>query len=268
MTWSSGTTANVTISTAGLATAVNTGTSLIGATLGAINGSTTMTVTQAAQTITFTSTPPTNAVVTGSYNVSASASSGLAVAFSIDANSAAGACTISGNVVSFTGAGNCIVDANQPGDANYMPAPQAQQTIAIGKKTTAVSLVVAPDRIALGQSVTMTATVAGDPPTGTVSFTDNGNTLPCSPVTLVPGATSSTAVCTDTPTGTGSHTIMATYNGDGNFLAATSSASVVTVFADTNTSAAPALDRWATALLAGLLGLGAFLRIRRARQSV
>ncbi len=223
-----------------------------------------LTVIQDAQTITFTSTPPASAAVTGSYVVSASASSGLAVAFSIDANSTAGACTISGNVVSFTGTGSCIVDANQSGDTNYTPALQAQQTIAIGKKTTTVSLVVTPDRIAPNQSVTITATGAGDPPSGTARFTDNGATLPCSPVTLVPGATSSTAVCTAVLAATGSHSIVATYSGDANFAGATSSAAVVAVSADA--SAAPTLDRWAMTLLGGLLGVAVFMRLRRGWQ--
>ena len=223
-----------------------------------------LTVIQDAQTITFTSTPPASAAVTGSYVVSASASSGLAIAFSIDANSTAGACTISGNVVSFTGTGSCIVDANQSGDTNYTPAPQAQQTMTIGKKTTTVSLVVTPDSIAPNQSVTITATVAGDPPSGTARFTDNGATLPCSPVTLVPGATSSTAVCTAVLAATGSHSIVATYSGDANFAGATSSAAVVAVSADA--SAAPTLDRWAMTLLGGLLGVAVFMRLRRGWQ--
>src|ERR1019366_9570057 len=63
--------------------------------------------------------------------------SGNAVTFSIDAASTAGACSISAANVSFTGAGACVIDANQAGDANYTAAPQAQQplTIASAAKT-------------------------------------------------------------------------------------------------------------------------------------
>jgi hypothetical protein len=35
-------------------------------------------------------------------------------------------------VVHFAGTGNCVLDANQPGNTNYTAAAQAQRTIAIG----------------------------------------------------------------------------------------------------------------------------------------
>lgn len=86
---------------------------------------------QVGQTITFTSTPPAIATVGGSYTVTANATSGLTVTFSIDAASTPGACTIAGSVVTFTGAGTCIIDANQAGNAAYSAAPQRQQTMAV-----------------------------------------------------------------------------------------------------------------------------------------
>jgi hypothetical protein len=90
-------------------------------------------VGQGSQTITFTSTAPAGATVGGpTYNVTATASSGLTVAFTIDA-SAASVCSISGSTVSFTAVGTCVIDANQAGNANYSPAPQAQQSFAVGK---------------------------------------------------------------------------------------------------------------------------------------
>ncbi len=95
----------------------------------------TLTVTSAAnqsQTISFTSTSPTGAVVLGpGYPPSATATSGLPVTLTIDATSAA-VCAIdlSGNV-SFIGPGSCTIDANQHGDATYMAAPQVQQTFAV-----------------------------------------------------------------------------------------------------------------------------------------
>ncbi|HVT57333.1 MAG TPA: Ig-like domain-containing protein [Thermoanaerobaculia bacterium] len=100
-------------------------------------GSSTATVTinvgKGNQTITFTSTAPAGATVGGpTYNVTATASSGLTVAFTIDA-SAASVCSISGSTVSFIGVGTCVIDANQAGDANYNPAPQVQQSFAVGK---------------------------------------------------------------------------------------------------------------------------------------
>ncbi|ANB17870.1 beta strand repeat-containing protein [Dokdonella koreensis] len=87
-------------------------------------------VGQGSQTISFTSTPPSSAFIGGSYTVTATATSGLPVAFSIDA-SAGAVCTISGAAVSFTGAGTCVVNANQAGDANWGPAPQVQQSFSV-----------------------------------------------------------------------------------------------------------------------------------------
>lgn len=83
------------------------------------------------QTITFTSTAPAGAVVGGAtYTPTATASSGLTVTLTIDA-SANSVCSISGGVVSFTGVGNCVIDANQAGNGTYNAAPQVQQSFAV-----------------------------------------------------------------------------------------------------------------------------------------
>src|SRR6185369_16572333 len=58
------------------------------------------------------------------FTVSATASSGLAVAFSTLTTSV---CTVSGTTVTLVGAGTCTIDANQPGNAGYNPAPQVSQ---------------------------------------------------------------------------------------------------------------------------------------------
>ena len=88
---------------------------------------------QTPQAITFTSTPPINPVVGGSYLVSATGGgSGNPVAFSIDASSGSGVCSFSSesNLV-FTGAGTCVIDANQDGDGTYADAPQSSQMFSI-----------------------------------------------------------------------------------------------------------------------------------------
>lgn len=84
----------------------------------------------AAQSISFTSTAPTAPRVGDSYAVTATATSGLPVTFTIDAASAA-VCTLAGSTVTITGVGTCTVNANQAGDATYDPAPQAQQAFAV-----------------------------------------------------------------------------------------------------------------------------------------
>ncbi|MHB1534556.1 MAG: virginiamycin B lyase family protein [Acidimicrobiales bacterium] len=86
----------------------------------------------ASQTITFNSTPPSPADVGGSYAMSATGGgSGNAVVFSIDAASSAGACTISGSTAQLTGAGTCVIDANQAGSAGYAAAGQVQQSFSV-----------------------------------------------------------------------------------------------------------------------------------------
>lgn len=88
------------------------------------------TVARAPQTITITSTPPPVDKHSPPYTITATATSGLAVTFSI-APSSASICSISGSSVSFLKKGDCIVRANQAGSANYLPAPQVQQTITV-----------------------------------------------------------------------------------------------------------------------------------------
>ena len=89
------------------------------------------TVGQAPQTISFTSTAPTGATVGGpTYTPAATATSGLPVTFTIDA-AASSVCSISAGVVSFQAVGTCVVNANQAGNADYLAAPQAQQSFAV-----------------------------------------------------------------------------------------------------------------------------------------
>ena len=100
----------------------------------------TVTVGKRAQTITFTSIAPTEAVVGGpTYTPMASGGgSGNAVVLSIDA-SATSACSISSGVVSFTAVGSCVIDANQAGNAEFSPAPQVQQTVLVGKRAQTIT---------------------------------------------------------------------------------------------------------------------------------
>jgi hypothetical protein len=83
-----------------------------------------------AQHITFTSTAPASATVGGaSYTVAATGgASGHPVTFSSGAPTV---CAISGETVSFTGAGTCTIEANQAGNADYLSAPQVTQTFTV-----------------------------------------------------------------------------------------------------------------------------------------
>ena len=89
-----------------------------------------------AQTITFTSSAPGGAIYLGpNYNVTATASSGLPVSFTVS-----GTCTLSGSsTVVMAGAGTCTVYANQSGSSAYLAAPQLQQTFAIAKRSQTIT---------------------------------------------------------------------------------------------------------------------------------
>ena len=90
------------------------------------------TATRAAQTITFSQ--PTSPVTYGVSPIvlSATSTSTLAVAFSIDASSTAAA-AISGNTLTIKGAGTLVIDANQAGNSNYLAATQVQRTIVVNQ---------------------------------------------------------------------------------------------------------------------------------------
>jgi len=127
-------------------------------------------VGKASQTIAFTSTPPAGAVAGGaSYTVAATASSGLTVTLTIDP-SASAVCSISGSTVSFIGAGTCVIDANQPGDASWNAAAQVQQSFAVGKGSQTIAFTsTAPNGVLLsGTPYDVSATASSGLP---VTFT-------------------------------------------------------------------------------------------------
>ena len=97
-------------------------------------GSVAYTVAKASQAIAFTSSPPSPAVFGGSYTPAATGGgSGNPVLFSIDSSSGAGVCSISSGTVSLTGAGTCVIDADQAGNADYDAAAQQQQSFTVAK---------------------------------------------------------------------------------------------------------------------------------------
>ena len=79
----------------------------------------------------FTSSPPSPANYGGSYTPAATGgASGNPVLFSVNASSA-GVCSINGPTVSFIGAGNCVIHANQVGDNDYVAAPTVEQSFMV-----------------------------------------------------------------------------------------------------------------------------------------
>lgn len=168
-------------------------------------------ITKTAQVITLTSTAPTDAVAGGTYDLTATGgASGNPVTFSVDATSTAGACTVTGATVSFTGVGTCTVNADQAGNASYTGAAQERQTFGIGKATQAISFTsTAPTDAVRGGSYGVTATGGA-----------TGN-----PVTFSIDASSTAGACTIDGitvsfTGAGTCTVNANQAGNANYTAA------------------------------------------------
>jgi hypothetical protein len=131
-------------------------------------------VAATSQTISFSSRPPSSPSVGGTYTLGATAPGG-SVSFTLDATSSG--CSLKGAVVSFTGVGECVVDASVAPSADYLAAT-ASQSFAIGQSSVA----------GLG-SIAIRGVVAGDgqvlvswsAPSNISSFNDVSYTVTASP---------------------------------------------------------------------------------------
>ncbi len=130
------------------------------------------------------------------FNVSATASSSLAVSFG-----ATGACSVSGSTVHLTGAGNCTVTASQAGNDNYNAAKDVQQSFTIDK------------------AATTTAVTCGVGP-----FAYNGSAqTPCSATVTGPGLSQAVEVTYSNNINAGTATASATYAESANYKASSDS---------------------------------------------
>lgn len=142
-----------------------------------------ITYTRLAQTpVAFTSTAPSAATMDGTYTVTTSAAtSGSPVVLSADAISA-GSCTTADHgdgtaLVTFTGAGTCVIDANQAGDATYSDAPQAQQSFAVAMGAQRIHFTTSvprPGLVGNQYKVTATGGKSGSPVTFSADEASNG----------------------------------------------------------------------------------------------
>lgn len=81
------------------------------------------------QAISFTSTPPSPALLNGNYLISANGgASGNPVVFTALTPTV---CSITGTAASLIAVGSCTIAANQAGNASYDPAPQLTQTFSV-----------------------------------------------------------------------------------------------------------------------------------------
>lgn len=151
------------------------------------------------QTISFADAPVLS--FGGTANVSATASSNLAVTYS---STTPAVCTVhsSSGLVSDLTVGVCTIAANQAGDINFNPAPQATQTMS-------VSVPPAPTVPGAPTGVTATSGAAPDTVIVTVGATDSGGSpiTGYSVVSIPPGISASgsaspiTATCPSTCSG-------------------------------------------------------------------
>ena len=184
------------------------------------------TVAPIAQTLTFTALA--NRTVGASFSVSASASSGLAAAFSTTTPLI---CTVSGTTVTSIGAGTCTIAANQVGNNSYNAAPQVTQsfTVSLGPQT--VSFPALPGQSYSAAPFSIAATASSGLPVSFSSSTGTVCTVSGSTVTIV---------------APGTCTIAANQVGNSNYSAApqvaqsfeVASASGLTLSASASTAAA------------------------------
>jgi len=160
----------------------------------------TVNATLAAQTITFTTPAPASAVYNGKFTVAASASSGLAVAFT-----SSGSCTNSGATYTMTsGTGTCSVIANQAGNTNYAASTATESVTANPAAQTITFTTSAPASAAYNTSFTVAANASSGQ---TVAFTSSGS---CTNSGATYTMTSSTGTCS----------VIANQAGNGNYSAA------------------------------------------------
>jgi YVTN family beta-propeller protein len=108
------------------------------------------------QSITFSSTAPTNANVGDSYSISATGgASGNPVTFSVDASTTNASCTVTSGVVTFNHPGECVIDADQAGNGSYLAAPEVAQSISVAQTPTAVTWTT-PSAISYGTALSST----------------------------------------------------------------------------------------------------------------
>ena len=159
-------------------------------------------VNKADQTITFPAIAPFT-WVGGSATLNATASSGLTVTYSV----LSGPCSVTGDTLTATAAGSCVVAADQAGDSNYNAAPQTTATATANKADQAITFGALSDKTYGDAPFTVSATggASGNP----VTFVAAGS--------CTSGGTNGSTI---TINGAGPCTVTASQAGDSNYNAA------------------------------------------------
>ena len=192
------------------------------------SGSNDLTVTQAAQVITFASLS--NKVMTDpAFTVGATGgASGNPVTFS----TASTACSVSGTTVTVISAGSCAIQASQAGDANYNAATPVTQTFTIAFVAQTIAFPALTAFPWHGGSVTLAATASS-----TLAISYHVVSGPCS----IAGSTL-------TATTGGSCVVSADQAGDGRYSAASQVTASATVIKADQTIVFPAIPVFAANL--------------------
>ena len=137
-------------------------------------------------------------------------------------------------------AGTHTVTASYSGDINFTSSTATTFTQTIGKASTSTVVSSSANPSVSGQSMTFTANLSvtapgAGTPTGTIQFVVDGS--PSSPVSVNTAGSVTTASFSTASLTVGTHTVVASYTGDGNFNSSASTTLTQTV-AKANTSVA------------------------------
>lgn len=137
----------------------------------------TFTVAKAAQTLTF-GPLPSRTPGAAAFNLSATASSGLPVTYSL----ISGPANVTGNTVTLTGTeGTVIIQATQAGNADWSAATPVQQSFSVAKSNQVISFGTLPNRSTASAPISLAATATSGLPVTFVLISGpaelSGNTL-------------------------------------------------------------------------------------------
>jgi hypothetical protein len=189
---------------------------------------------QNTPTVTLSVTPSATTIGTAvalKATVTSSAGTPTGTVYFLDGSTTLGSAVLSGGTAAYSAtalaAGTHSITAYYGGDNNFVAFTSSAQTVTINLITPAVALTATPASAQVGTAIALGATVTGTggTPTGTVKFLDGTTTL----VTL--NLSGGVASYSATSLTAGTHTITASYSGDGNFSALVSSPQTVTISA-------------------------------------
>jgi RHS repeat-associated protein len=161
-------------------------------------------VTKGSQTINFTA-PGNHALGSGTFTLTATATSGLTVTF---ASLTTSICTVNVRTVTLVAVGTCTIQASQAGNANWNAAPNVNQSFTVTPAVQTINFPAIPPQLWGPNTLFPSATASSGLPVAYASLTPSYCSVSGAVVTLV---------------NIGSCTILATQAGNANYLPANAS---------------------------------------------